>query len=63
MVWILRWESWGDGVNIEMGKLGGWCVDIRIEKLGGWCRGRWSLEALSLCCSALRKVRKSNASE
>ncbi len=22
MVWILRWESWGDGVDIEMGKLG-----------------------------------------
>ncbi len=34
MVWILRWESWGDGVNIEMGKLGGWCVDIEMGKLG-----------------------------
>ena len=25
MVWILRWESWGDGVDIEMGKLGTVC--------------------------------------
>lgn len=36
----MKVEGNGNGVDTEMGKLGGWCVDIEMGKLGD---GVWIL--------------------